>query len=549
MPKFQISAVGSRGVVDASPRWDFRSMELARGFPGRSRMLDGRLFFEMTPENIAYAKAQFGEVANAQGQGANAQGQGANAIVDRPHFQTAMPPTELQIEALSRSRNKLTFAFFEKPGSGKTKILLDHLVRSWCDNMIDCALIVAPNFVHEQWVEEQIPLHVHKSIPVVAGFWKPGKKWREPLVLKPNPDKLRILTVGYESYNSNTFIEVRDQFVASGRCAAVLDESHRIKTPTSKVSKILNKQADRYTARYIASGEPTPLGLQDYYAQYRFLSPRILNCFSFQGFKGNYCQMGGFERRQIVGYRNADKLHELAAPYTHVGAPKIDAEQIWHDPWSYSLHPKTKAIYDEMRRDLLVELEDGRIADAGSQLAAIVRLQQICLGRLVMEDGSIERLPDPRPDVLKEIMRGIDGKVVIWNEFLDDIWVQKELFGDKAVVIAGPVPREARQEAKSSFLHPKGAQFLLATPGAAGTGLNLHGSCYHNIYYSQKDNAGLRWQSERRTYRLGIDRDVHYHDIVARGTVDVAVQRRNRQKRDTAAMSFAEFRDIIEGRL
>jgi len=201
-----------------------------------------------------------------------------------------------------------------------------------------------------------------------------------------------------------------------------------------------------------------------------------------------------------------------------------------------------------------VMLDCGESATASNMLVATLRLQEIALGRLTItpEDGSdnyVVDVPTDRPKLLAEVLAGIEGKVIIWNEFRADIAWMEEQFKD-SVSIHGGVPKGKRQKAKEAFLDPKSKIMkLIASPGAAGTGLNLHGSCFHNIYYSQRDNAGLRWQSERRTFRIGTERDVRYYDLIARSTVDVVIHRRNQRKKSNAQMSFNEFRAILEGDL
>jgi len=547
--RITIGAEDGRGYLTAYPRWGYKELEIARGAPGRTRFVNNRLWFELTVENSAYMATHFGEKPLSD-QICNPD----DAVRgSRPTFRTKLKSTALQVEALDRARGEPLFAFFEKPGSGKTKILLDHAIKAWCAGLIDGILVVCPNFVHEQWVVDEIPKHVHSSIPITTAFYQPGKKLKPASVLGRDLSRLRIVTVGFESYKAEPFLPLRDTFLASGRIAIIVDESHRIKTPRAAISRRLNADALLFEQRFVASGEPIPLGLQDYYPQIRFLDPRILNIYSFAGFKNTYCRMGGFENRQIVGYQNEAELHRVMAPYVHVGEPSIDAEQLYTTR-KHSLLPRARAMYDEMRRNMLVMLDTGEIATATNVLVATLRLQGIALGRLTItpDDGSepyIKEIPTNRPALLDEILKGIDGKVIIWNEWRPDIAWQQEKFKD-ALAIHGGVARSERQKIKEAFLDPKsGVDKLLASPGAAGTGLNLHGSCWHNIYYSQRDNAGLRWQSERRTYRLGVDRDVRYWDIIARSTVDVVVNRRNRRKKDRARMSFEEFRAILEGDL
>ena len=64
-------------------------------------------------------------------------------MVTKYKFKTE--PYAHQKEALTLSWDKQSFALFMEMGTGKTKVLLDNLGTLRCQNLINGALIIAPN--------------------------------------------------------------------------------------------------------------------------------------------------------------------------------------------------------------------------------------------------------------------------------------------------------------------------------------------------------------------------------------------------------------------
>jgi SNF2 family DNA or RNA helicase len=518
-------------------------MERAKGLPGRKKFVDRVMHFELTDDNVSHAKSAFpmAEVIEPVSDKSN--------LVNGPRrpFATAMEPKALQAEAFSLSRGKKMFAFFEKPGAGKTKMILDWAVDMWCAGEIDGLFVFSYATVHEQWVKDEIPKHVHPSMPIQAEYWKSGKK-NDRSILHPDKDKLRILTMNFESYAvSDKAFKFAKEFSRSGCIAAAVDESHRLKSPESQIGIKAVDHRNDWGARIIASGEPTPLGVQDYYQQFCFLDPAIIGAWTYTAFRSMYCRMGGFQQTKIVGYQNQENLHRLMAPYVHVGAPDIDAEKLY-EASKFDLGPKARAAYRQMLNELIVDIDGNRFHSVRSVLPKLMKLEEITCGRITNRRGEVEYFEDNRNELLKTLLE-VNGnnKAIVWSRFKSDHEKQKEMLGDKAAVFNGDTPKALRHEIVQRF-KDKGddLQYLLASTGAAGTGLNLQGSCWLNIYHSNSANAGQRWQSEMRTFRIGTDRDVRYIDIVARATTNVGILNNLRRKREVSDMSIAEFRDLLD---
>lgn len=535
----------NRGSVRSHPTWTMSALERARGFPDKHKLVDKVMWFELTKANINYAKMTFHDATFT---GLPEDDFDRSLVrMDRPAFATALPMDPLQKEAFDLSAGKRSFAFYEKPGAGKTKIMLDVAVRLWCEGAIDGLLVVSYKDVHEQWILDEAPKHISKTIPWIGEALRSDK----PLVsdvLKPDGSKLRILAVNYEAYATSTKArKVIEDFYRSGNIACVADESHRLMNPESKTAAEMTADQSAFSHRFVASGEPTPRGLENYYAQMRFLDPAILGVVSYAGFKAMFCRMN--QHRQIVDYHNTEQLHRLMAPYVHVAAPTIDAEQVFEES-RFDLGPAARAAYNSMRDELLVMIDTGQIVTAQGVLPRLTRLSQIACGFLPTDDeGGVQEFGTERVDhTLGLLDRKDPGKAIIWARWQRDHAALEARLGGRSAVYNGLTPPAERREIISRFLDPKDdLDRLIASTAAAGTGLNLQGSSWFNVYHSNSDNAGQRWQSERRTYRRGVDRDVQYWDIIARGTVDNGILRRYRRKRDISDMSIAELRDLISG--
>lgn len=566
MSKVTIDFRPPRGRILVAPTWTMSLMEKAKAMPGRKKFSSNMVHFELTDDNTSYLRAAF---PNATMVGYKAA---SRNLVDGPRmqFKTRFDPTDLQVEAFNRSRGKKLFAFFEKPGSGKTKMMLDQAVDLWCAGAIDGLFVFSYAGVHEQWILDEAEKHIADEIPWYGEVWWSGKKPPEKILI-PDPNVFRILSMNYEAYAaSDRGFEFARNFARSGAIAAAADESQRLKSDDSVIANRACDHREDWTHRMIGSGEPTPLGIEDYYKQFYFLDPAIIGAWTFPGFKSMYCRMGGMENKKVIGYHNQERLHQLMEPYVHVGEPDIKARQIF-EVSRFDLGAKTRDAYDQLRAEMMIEIQrvdelreevEGAAA-AGKEcdpddweviyrLRSVLPLQakllEVACGRVTTKEGEVVQFDSKRLELALTLLDiQSKQKCILWAPWTIDHGQLAAELGEKAAVFNGQTSKAARREIVQDFLvRDGGLQYLIASPAAAGTGLNLQGSCSWNIYYSNRPNAGQRWQSERRTYRLGITENIVYTDIIARNTVDVGCVNSFKRKRNISDMSIAEFRSLIE---
>ena len=456
-------------------------------------------------------------------------------------------PYDHQKQALELASGKRAFAYFMDMGTGKSKCLIDEMAELYACDQIDRAVIIAPTGVHIQWVDEQLRDHWPTALPVTSAFIGNGAKAQDIAV---NPHTMNIVTINIEALSMRPMVNRLAAFIEGGRALVAVDESQRIKNPQADRTKRCFELGDLAQWRRILTGTPMAKGPEDYYAQFRFLDRGIVGVNSFAGFKRQYCEIGGWQGRSVVGYRNTEQLHSLIAPFSF---HKRKDECLDLPPKLFSKRPveltaAQRSVYMELRTQLLTELSDGTIIEAEQAVQRILRMQQVVQGFLPRDDGSWEEYDvEPRLAAVDDLIESAQGKVVIWCRFRHDIDRLMERYKGKAVRYDGDVGPRQREEAKAAFMDDQSkARYFIGNPQAGGTGLNLAGLADTVIYYSNSFSSLDRWQSEDRTHRIGTKGTVNYYDIVARGTVDTAILANLRRKRDVTDMSLTELRQLIE---
>jgi len=164
----------------------------------------------------------------------------------------------------------------------------------------------------------------------------------------------------------------------------------------------------------------------------------------------------------------------------------------------------------------------------------------------VDENGIARDLPNPRLQELLNVLYQRSGKAIIWCRFNEDIKRVMKALGPSAVDYYGGTSNNDRQKHITAFLDPGSSiTYLVASPEAAGTGLNLQGICRTNIYYSNSFNSLARWQSEGRTWRDGTTGSVTYIDLVAKGAPDARILKNLQDKKSISDLALDEYRKLI----
>lgn len=319
--------------------------------------------------------------------------------------------------------------------------------------------------------------------------------------------------------------------------AIVLDEAHRIKSPTGKSSKWLAKLAEQnpQALRVCMSGTPTPQDPLDWFAQFRFLDPAVLGK-SFPAFRSRIANVHPRYPGWVTGFREDAlvSLKERIDPHIHrVTADEVlDLPDAIHQTISVALSPKSRAFYDRLEDDMIARIDVDKAVTAANRMVVVNRLHLAASG-FARVDGDdfftpIDGIPAKRL-AFREFLADFPKAepLVVFVKFIEDLKeVEAECrrSGRSVSVLCGEKKQLAQWQAAET-------EVIVVQQQAGGSGVDLTRACYC-VYYSLSHSLGDYEQSLARLRRPGQQKCCRYYHIVASGTVDETIYEALREKKD-----------------
>lgn len=458
-------------------------------------------------------------------------------------------PFAHQIEGIQLYRGRTFYGFFDQPGCGKSKIVVDGSNLLFNDKALFGAVVVCPNTVKSTWANHewgQIAKHTPADIPHFVYRIESGK--RLPKMDAYYREKSRAfvwMIVNYEALR-NPKIEayLREFLLNMAPSAMILDESTRIANRNSIQSKVAMRLGQHATRRYILTGTPIRKNPLDLYTQLNFLSTSILRCPYFIAFRNRYAQMGGYmvggRPVQVIGWQNLDELSEKIKPYTRV----IDKSVALPD-----LPPKMPPVRMEvplseeqeraymMMKEHAVATVPGVIGQTTATIALtkILRLSQITSGHVPLVNSItgntqiVSFTQNPKFDLVVELLDDIPFMVIfaMFIVEIQDLAARLKTEGISCGMIYGETSLKEREQIQENFQLGK-VRVVLCQVVTGGIGISLtHGDTA--VFLTNAYSHEARVQAEDRLHRPGqTNKSVSYIDIIAvtrdgRNTIDHTV--------------------------
>lgn len=467
------------------------------------------------------------------------------------------PPFEHQAKIFRESVQKKAVSLFLSPGLGKTKIIIDKASFLYQQGKIDALVVVAPNGVHRNWSSDEIPVHMPEEVIKASRVFvyhsqKAKTKKAQDLLKELLLHKgLSVLLVSYEATITPTFKVWFKKFLTTRKAMMVLDESHRIKSSTSKVKTSLVAMGGYAEYRRILTGSPVEKP-PDVYSQLRFLDKDFWRRKGFPTkaeFDAYFCitedrQFGRNKFKHVVGYRNIDRLAEMVAETGYsmtledagIKLPPIRLSKRYH-----KLTPLQEKAYKELSEECRTILASGDVVEAEVAMTTMLRLQQVICGYVACEaEQPVQPIdPDgknPRIDLTLEIIEETNHQIIVWCRFTEDVRLLCSALGKQSVRYDGQVDDDGRARAKASFQRGDAKVIVMTEAGAEGHTLV---GAKTTIFHSNNFRQIQRTQKLARNYRIGQQDPVHVIDIVCEGTIDERIIQALRDKKELA--------DIITG--
>jgi SNF2 family DNA or RNA helicase len=249
----------------------------------------------------------------------------------------------------------------------------------------------------------------------------------------------------------------------------------------------------------------------------------------------------GGRRVQLIGsYKRLDELADKLKGFSYrvLKDDCLDLPDKVYIRREVDLTDEQSKAYSTMKSAALALLK-GKMATAPHVLTQMMRLHQITCGHLKNDDDTITEIKNNRMTSLLELLEEVEGKVIIWANYVYDIEnivkVISDEFGEDSIVqYYGAIPAEQRQENIKKFQDPDSkARFFIGNPQTGGYGITL--TCANTVvYYSNGYDLEKRLQSEDRAHRIGQTKSVTYVDFIAPKTVDEKIVKALRKKMNIA---------------
>lgn len=481
------------------------------------------------------------------------------------------PPMPHQVDGLAAADKKRNFAFFAEQGTGKTWMTLADGERCYEQDKIEAILVIAPKGVHINWIKREIPTHL--SVPTICYTWRgapSSKKAHKELADFFEPWRLNtkrplmVMAINIDGCKTEAGYNACVEFLNTFECMIVVDESSRIKNPTSVRTKKVTALGRMAKARRILSGTPMPKAPSDLYSQFHFLKPGLLGTDSYFTFMSEYACLLDRDDPEMIAiiqnmarppkktpqivkkdelgrpmFKNLERLHKMMAPHCF-RVRKMDVLKDLppkvYKPIFFELSAKQRAVYRELEDEYKFLFEDsdsGIVEDMSFQaIAARTKMKQVTSGFINIYGEAVLMAPEdnPRMAAFKDLVDTLDeiaeGPVIVWAMYSEELKQVKEYLdkkGKTSAIYDGGTPDKERERIIDEF-QAGNIEYFLGQPAAAGIGLTLTRSS-DTIYYSVGYDNELRLQSEDRNHRIGTAKTVTYYDLIGEETIDEAIMR------------------------
>lgn len=480
-------------------------------------------------------------------------------------------PRAHQQACWDQSRDREYYAFLYEMGAGKTKSLIDTAAYLYEQGRINGLLVFAPAGCYNVWPDDELPKHLPDRIRARIVTWRSGpsaslkRSLRE--IFDAERGYLHILVMNIEALVGATAQKLAEYFTAHHDALVAIDESTTIGNPSAMRTKATLRIAKKAKYRRIMTGDAAPNSPLTLWSQAEFLAPGLLGK-SFFSFKARYCQQvemqaGGHSFKQVVGYRDLDKLTDEVRKWAFIVRKSdcLDLPPKVYQVRHVLMSPKQARAYAEMRDQAMVQIDRAfrkneqapvddfdflqtleslqrgetsegpkpeQLSTANLVITQLLRLHQIACGFIVNDAGEAIDFAEENPKIkgLLDLLEEASGKVLIWSCYTHSVHsivaaITKRYGPDSVMAYHGATSNEDRRRFKLRFQDQADPlKFGVLNQAAGSKGLTLTAAPL-TIYYANDFNQENRAQSEDRNHRIGAVGDcVTYVDLPAAGTIE-----------------------------
>ena len=407
-------------------------------------------------------------------------------------------------------------------GAGKTAITLTAMADAIDAGLVKRWLVVAPKRVcTDVW-----PVERPKWAPTLTMALAVGTPAQRAAALASDADAVVINYDNLDKLGSLTSFD-----------GIVFDELTRLKNPSGKRFKALEKLLSGITVRWGLTGSFTSNGLEDVFGQCKIVDQALLGR-SKGAFLQQYFHCINRDFGQWTpGVGALEQVMQRIRPATYVLEPGEYADKL---PPCHVVEIRTtladRKPYEKMKADYVARFGDERVI-AQNAAAVTAKLQQMASGFVYDREGPtpVHWFSTHKFDRLEELLdENQRANTIVAYSYQEELAELKRRFPHAQTIDdPGVIDRWNRGEVELLLVHPK----------SAGHGLNLqHGGC-HMVFLSLPWSLELYEQTVGRLHRGGQTRDVWVYVIMAEKTIDERIWAALHDKRAVSDIALEELKN------
>lgn len=315
----------------------------------------------------------------------------------------------------------------------------------------------------------------------------------------------------------------------------IVDELSSFKSWQSKRFRSLIKVRPKVKRIVGLTGTPSSNGCMDLFAEFRLLDlgerlGRFIGQYRNAYFKPD--KMNGpivYSYKLLPGAEQQiyNKISDITISMKSTDYLKMP--ELVSSDYEVYLDEKEKERYEELKKDLVLQLPDGEIT-AANAAALSGKLCQMANGAIYTEDGTILEIHDKKLDALEDIVEAANGKPILLI-----YWFRHDLDRIAKKLNELKVPfAKLDTDASISKWNKGELPVVLLHPMSGGHGLNLQSGGSTMIWFGMTWSLELYQQTIARLWRQGQpSKTVVVQHIVAKGTIDERILKALSQKDNT----------------
>lgn len=479
---------------------------------------------------------------------------------EAPGADSLYPYQRAGVAFLARAKRAL---LADEMGTGKTRQSIMALQQIYMngENPFPC-LVVAPNSTKISWKREAEAVWPGLTVNVIKGSAAQRRKQLEEgaHIYVMNWEQLRghsrlapygglalkkcVECGGTDERIKHTSCEVHPRELNGIEFKSVIaDEVHRSKDPKAKQTRALWAATGAAQIRFALSGTPIASAPDDLWTVLHWMSPEEWP--SKTKYIDRFCDISynAFGAATVIGIkRHMEKEFFGALDPRMRRMPKALVlsflPPVLMERRDVEMGAKQKKAYEQMRDQMIAELDDGDLLTTTSPLTRVMRLLQFASSYATMEtifnertqkDEQFAKLADPsaKLDAFMDDLQDFgDDSVVVFAVSRQLIEMLSERMTKKGIphgLITGAQNGDERQRHMDDFQDGR-VKFILCTIAAGGTGITLtrgRVAVFLQRSWSMIDN----YQAEARVHRIGSEQHetITIVDYVTAGTVEEIV--------------------------